>query len=171
MAAVLAFPGMLGQQVPVIPPTVVPNNLINQQPQSPLILNQNNRHMEQTTPPLIPPPVLPNAGTPTVPSPNPLLNNINNFNNLPGHHNNNSQPNFPSQHHNPHHPHFHPNHPQFHHAHHQESKTIEFERTFFLRMKCVLAKRNAGLTTSGYKVKSSIMQLNAFSRIILDCIF
>ncbi|CAH0698548.1 unnamed protein product [Spodoptera exigua] len=29
---------------------------------------------------------------------------------------------------------------------------IEFERAFFIRMKCVLAKRNAGLTTSGYKV-------------------
>ncbi|OXA51036.1 single-minded homolog 2 isoform X2 [Folsomia candida] len=29
---------------------------------------------------------------------------------------------------------------------------IEIERAFFLRMKCVLAKRNAGLTTAGYKV-------------------
>ncbi|XP_066588531.1 single-minded homolog 2 isoform X2 [Prorops nasuta] len=29
---------------------------------------------------------------------------------------------------------------------------IELERTFFLRMKCILAKRNAGLVTSGYKV-------------------
>ncbi|KAK8390142.1 hypothetical protein O3P69_013003 [Scylla paramamosain] len=28
----------------------------------------------------------------------------------------------------------------------------EVERTFFIRMKCVLAKRNAGLTTGGYKV-------------------
>lgn len=28
----------------------------------------------------------------------------------------------------------------------------ELERTFFIRMKCVLAKRNAGLTTGGYKV-------------------
>ncbi|CAF0754345.1 unnamed protein product [Didymodactylos carnosus] len=28
----------------------------------------------------------------------------------------------------------------------------EMERSFFLRMKCVLAKRNAGLTSSGYKV-------------------
>lgn len=26
------------------------------------------------------------------------------------------------------------------------------ERSFFLRMKCVLAKRNAGLTCGGYKV-------------------
>lgn len=31
-------------------------------------------------------------------------------------------------------------------------QTIEIERTFFLRMKCVLAKRNAGLTTAGFKV-------------------
>ena len=29
---------------------------------------------------------------------------------------------------------------------------IEFKRSFFIRMKCVLAKRNAGLTTQGYKV-------------------
>lgn len=27
------------------------------------------------------------------------------------------------------------------------------ERSFFLRMKCVLAKRNAGLTSGGYKVR------------------
>ena len=29
---------------------------------------------------------------------------------------------------------------------------FELERSFFLRMKCVLAKRNAGLTSGGYKV-------------------
>nr|CAG4640771.1 EOG090X0484 [Eulimnadia texana] len=29
---------------------------------------------------------------------------------------------------------------------------VELERAFFVRMKCVLAKRNAGLTTGGYKV-------------------
>ncbi|XP_053673874.1 protein single-minded-like [Anopheles nili] len=34
----------------------------------------------------------------------------------------------------------------------QRSYVIELERTFFLRMRCVLAKRNAGLTMSGYKV-------------------
>ena len=28
----------------------------------------------------------------------------------------------------------------------------EIERSFFIRMKCVLAKRNAGLTSGGYKV-------------------
>lgn len=32
------------------------------------------------------------------------------------------------------------------------SQTIEIERKFFLRMKCVLAKRNAGLTVHGHKV-------------------
>ncbi|XP_037836299.1 single-minded homolog 1-A [Kryptolebias marmoratus] len=31
-------------------------------------------------------------------------------------------------------------------------KEYEMERSFFLRMKCVLAKRNAGLTCGGYKV-------------------
>jgi len=31
-------------------------------------------------------------------------------------------------------------------------RDIEIERSFFIRMKCVLAKRNAGLTNSGYKV-------------------
>lgn len=28
---------------------------------------------------------------------------------------------------------------------------FEIEKSFFLRMKCVLAKRNAGLTSGGYK--------------------
>ncbi|XP_076607253.1 single-minded homolog 2 [Chaetodon auriga] len=36
--------------------------------------------------------------------------------------------------------------------HHQFSPEYEIERSFFLRMKCVLAKRNAGLTCGGYKV-------------------
>ncbi|XP_008331788.1 single-minded homolog 2 [Cynoglossus semilaevis] len=38
--------------------------------------------------------------------------------------------------------------PQYHHF----SADYEMERSFFLRMKCVLAKRNAGLTSGGYKV-------------------
>lgn len=50
------------------------------------------------------------------------------------------------------HSHHHNHHPHHIHQRHQETQTIEIERTFFLRMKCVLAKRNAGLTTSGYKV-------------------
>ena len=29
---------------------------------------------------------------------------------------------------------------------------VEFQRSFFLRMKCVLAKRNAGITSQGHKV-------------------
>ena len=32
----------------------------------------------------------------------------------------------------------------------------EIERSFFLRMKCVLAKRNAGLTCGGYKVSAAL---------------
>lgn len=31
-------------------------------------------------------------------------------------------------------------------------KDYESERAFFIRMKCILAKRNAGLTNGGYKV-------------------
>lgn len=33
-----------------------------------------------------------------------------------------------------------------------QKQDIEIERSFFIRMKCVLAKRNAGLTNAGYKV-------------------
>ncbi|PIK40626.1 putative single-minded-like 2 [Apostichopus japonicus] len=40
--------------------------------------------------------------------------------------------------------------PQPYHAH--SMADFELERNFFLRMKCVLAKRNAGLTSGGYKV-------------------
>lgn len=57
----------------------------------------------------------------------------------------------PNFHHHP--PHHYPHITQ--HQHQQQiipSQTVEIERTFFLRMKCVLAKRNAGLTTQGYKV-------------------
>lgn len=50
-----------------------------------------------------------------------------------------------------HHHHGHPHHGH-HHAPASSCQTIEIERTFFLRMKCVLAKRNAGLTTAGFKV-------------------
>uniref|UniRef100_A0A182RH88 Single-minded n=1 Tax=Anopheles funestus TaxID=62324 RepID=A0A182RH88_ANOFN len=54
--------------------------------------------------------------------------------------------------HNHHHGHYHHHHHHHSYGQHHLSQTIEIERTFFLRMKCVLAKRNAGLTTSGYKV-------------------
>ncbi|XP_023228496.1 single-minded homolog 2-like isoform X1 [Centruroides vittatus] len=40
--------------------------------------------------------------------------------------------------------------PPLPHAH--VAQDFEMERSFFLRMKCVLAKRNAGLTSGGYKV-------------------
>lgn len=38
------------------------------------------------------------------------------------------------------------------HASNLAQTEFEIERSFFLRMKCVLAKRNAGLTSQGYKV-------------------
>ena len=33
-----------------------------------------------------------------------------------------------------------------------DQEEFEIERSFVVRMKCVLAKRNAGLTNGGYKV-------------------
>ena len=39
---------------------------------------------------------------------------------------------------------------------------FEVERSFFIRMKCVLAKRNAGLTCGGYKVSKTVIQNFAF---------
>ncbi|KAI2802097.1 hypothetical protein BLOT_010289 [Blomia tropicalis] len=39
-----------------------------------------------------------------------------------------------------------------HHMQHYLYSFSEVERSFFVRMKCVLAKRNAGLTAGGYKV-------------------
>lgn len=70
-----------------------------------------------------------------------------------------------------HHPHHH--YPLISQHQHQQqqipSQTIEFERTFFLRMKCVLAKRNAGLTTQGYKV--SFNHPNGFCFIFLFMIY
>lgn len=40
---------------------------------------------------------------------------------------------------------------------HQALQTMEIERIFFLRLKCVLAKRNAGLTSQGYKVSTALV--------------
>mgnify|MGYP002655349665 CR=1 FL=1 len=107
------------------------------------------------TPPLVIPPTVANNVIP--PIANPQLN-PNTFNNQPIH----PPPTTPNHHSFPHQQHLHNNHSHHHHHHHhhphhlprhQETQTIEIERTFFLRMKCVLAKRNAGLTTSGYKVR------------------
>ena len=39
--------------------------------------------------------------------------------------------------------------------HETDQEEFEIERSFVVRMKCVLAKRNAGLTNGGYKVSSS----------------
>lgn len=57
--------------------------------------------------------------------------------------------------------HQHHHHAYNHHHMHQPYHTVELERSFFLRMKCVLAKRNAGLTSSGYKV-TKILHLSFF---------
>lgn len=42
------------------------------------------------------------------------------------------------------------------------SSEYEMERSFFLRMKCVLAKRNAGLTSGGYKVGNEASPVGYF---------
>lgn len=140
MAAVLSLQqNMYGHQVH--PAATVP--LQNSQPQ---IANNLSPPLEQhqldqsVTPPLL-------SNIPSVPPPPPPTQIMNN---QQPHTFNHQNIHCPSSHiHNNHsHHHHHP-----HHLHrHQETQTIEIERTFFLRMKCVLAKRNAGLTTSGYKV-------------------
>lgn len=132
MLAVLSLQqNMFGHQTPFNSAPVQPPTMENMSPVT----------LDSATPPLNPPT--------TVIPPSPQIN-VNSFNNhqptTPNHHT------FPPQQH-------HHNHPHHHHPHHiprhQETQTIEIERTFFLRMKCVLAKRNAGLTTSGYKVRKS----------------
>lgn len=130
---------MFGHQTPLN------NGLVQATP----LENMSPGTLDSVTPPLAIPPTIPSNIIP--PIPNPQIN-INNFNNhpptTPNHHS------FP-----PHQQHLHNAHSHLHHHHqhhlprHQETQTIEIERTFFLRMKCVLAKRNAGLTTSGYKVR------------------
>jgi len=45
---------------------------------------------------------------------------------------------------------------------------FEIEKSFFLRMKCVLAKRNAGLTSGGYKVLN--YALKHLRNILVVCI-
>jgi len=47
----------------------------------------------------------------------------------------------------------------------------EIERSFFLRMKCVLPKRNAGLTASGFKVIhcSGYLKVKQFNLDTLSC--
>ncbi|KAL7030589.1 hypothetical protein ACKWTF_006715 [Chironomus riparius] len=113
--------------------------------------NLSPTQLDSATPPLVPlvPPVLSNNST-NIPSvSNPIMNNQANNHTFSQHqsqHLHNAHHHHQSLNQNHHHPHHHS------HQRHQETQTIEIERTFFLRMKCVLAKRNAGLTTSGYKV-------------------
>lgn len=46
---------------------------------------------------------------------------------------------------------------------------IELERAFLLRMKCILAKRNAGLVTEGYKVNKNIRKQNFSKKYFSIC--
>lgn len=141
MVAVLSLQqNMFGHQTPLN------NGMMHVPPMD----NLSPGNLESATPPL----TIPSTADSVIPSvPNPQ-NNVNNFNNPPTTPNHHS---FPQQQQHLHNVHHHLHHHHHHHPHHlprhQETQTIEIERTFFLRMKCVLAKRNAGLTTSGYKVR------------------
>lgn len=138
MAAVLSLQqNMYGHQVhPAVTPTTQPLPQQWTSDSSPAPPPQPHHQLD----PSITPPLLSNSNTSNIPSvPSQMMTNQQpphtfsqqNIRNIHSHH-----------------------HPHLHHLHqrHQETQTIEIERTFFLRMKCVLAKRNAGLTTSGYKV-------------------
>lgn len=143
MVAVLSLQqNMFGHQTPL-------NNGVMQAPQ---LENMSPVNLDSATPPLVVPSAASNNVIPPVPNPQV---NVNSFNHhpptTPNHHT------FPQHLHNPHNPHHHPHHM----PRHQETQTIEIERTFFLRMKCVLAKRNAGLTTSGYKVSDYFLSNNS----------
>ena len=45
---------------------------------------------------------------------------------------------------------------------------LELERAFVVRMKCVLAKRNAGLTTGGYKVFFNVQRQTLFLSLLYN---
>lgn len=53
----------------------------------------------------------------------------------------------------------------------QQNGEYEIERSFCIRMKCVLAKRNAGLTSSGFKVIhcSGYLKIKQFNLDTLAC--
>lgn len=153
MAAVLSLQqNMYGHQVhPAVPPSQS-----HQQPWTDDSSPAPQQPHQQQLDPSITPPLLSNSNTSNIPSvPSQMMTNQQqpphtfsqqNIRNIYSHH-----------------------HPHLHHLHqrHQETQTIEIERTFFLRMKCVLAKRNAGLTTSGYKVNEV---LKLFFYFIIRCI-
>lgn len=120
---------------------------------APTMENMSPVNLDTATPPLVVPPTI----NQNVPVPNPQIH-INTFNNQSAHPPTTPNPHsFPQQQQQQHHLHHHLHHHPHHLPRHQETQTIEIERTFFLRMKCVLAKRNAGLTTSGYKVSFKIL--------------
>jgi len=53
-------------------------------------------------------------------------------------------------------------HPNYIGSRNSSDHDYEIERSFVIRMKCVLAKRNAGLTSGGYKVENEyILKLKA----------
>lgn len=144
MTSVLSLhPDVLPVQQPQ-PPQVIPSGVLSPPNGHHQHLNSNNNistaSQGSTGAPLSPPNSIPESGG----SPNgqPVTGN--------GHHILTQQQYTPPHHNHPHHHHHHP-----HNHFNQPSRTIEIERSFFLRMKCVLAKRNAGLTTSGYKVSES----------------
>ena len=142
MAAVLSLQqNMYGHQVHPLQAQLQQQQQQQQQNHMQIPSNLSPTQLDSATPPLVPP-VLSNNTT-NIPSvSNPIMNNQANNHTFSQHQ---SQQHLHNAHHH-HHPHHHL------HQRHQETQTIEIERTFFLRMKCVLAKRNAGLTTSGYKV-------------------
>lgn len=120
------------------PPTLSPNEVLIHPPHIDSPTGTPTNHI---------PPLPPTNGTIIPPTPTTPLHSH-------PHHPHNHHPHHQHQHiHNHHHPlHNTGIHNQFNHQTNQPSQTIEFQRSFFIRMKCVLAKRNAGLTASGYKV-------------------
>lgn len=148
------------QSTPATPPTEVispPNGILH--------LNSNNNISTTSrvngAAPLSPPSSIPDSPIGQTPNgTHPFAGHSHYHHHLhPLQHNNNN-----------HHPHNHFN---------QQSKTIEIERSFFLRMKCVLAKRNAGLTSSGYKVRMVVsfeellmahpITFSGFNQLLTEC--
>lgn len=152
---------MCGPQVSVVPTTAPLNNhqphIHNHLPHLQNMTSANLEQQHNSSPPVAS--IIPtNLGNPPATPPH--------LHNFSQQHLHSSFPNNQNSHPTPH--------PQHPHLMHQETQTVEievcvqhiqiteklfkvyifilFQRTFFIRMKCVLAKRNAGLTSSGYKV-------------------
>jgi single-minded len=165
MSSILSLqPNMYSGPPPTVP--IIENGQVQMSP-PPIVVPPNAGHNPLLDSPLInqgpqslSPPHQTVITTTVTPTLSPISSNNSSQHQIPHH---NHQHHHHHLHHHPH-PHQHhlnggpPNYPphvhNFNHLTQQASpsQTIEIERTFFLRMKCVLAKRNAGLTTSGYKV-------------------